>query len=296
MDSKAVNARYAVIGEPSELQICYANNGYMAVDFHIPFTKDEMDFRKAHDSSESTTQEKVFSGKAAHSSTPHLGDNAILKLVNYLERLPTGLAILNASGGSADNTVPAQAELEVDPSRTFVDGVGPRLVKLVREIQNLEREFLGFENQAFKPSHPTLNIGILETLPDSLRLLVSFRITPQISEAVMNGWVSRLVEFASKNAMLGSLFKLTPPAMTDLKSPLITSAITVAGELELPSQPITKAACNESSVYRAHGIDCMVFGSGVSYGNSHTANEFNFLSQLEKSTVFYHRLAQRLCL
>ena len=98
VESKAVTAKRAIIGEPSELQIVYANNGYMVLDFFVPFTNDEKTHYRNEETGATRTQEKVFHGKAAHSSTPHLGDSAILKLVAYLEKMPQGIAMIDAAG------------------------------------------------------------------------------------------------------------------------------------------------------------------------------------------------------
>jgi succinyl-diaminopimelate desuccinylase len=92
LSEKAVDAKMAIIGEPSELKIVYANNGYGVCRFEIPFLQEELDFIKNHQNVFSASaQEKIFHGKAVHSSTPHLGENAILKLVDYLSKMPDGL-------------------------------------------------------------------------------------------------------------------------------------------------------------------------------------------------------------
>ena len=46
MASKAVKAKMAIIGEPSELQIVYANNGYMILDFDLPFSAEEKNIKR----------------------------------------------------------------------------------------------------------------------------------------------------------------------------------------------------------------------------------------------------------
>jgi acetylornithine deacetylase/succinyl-diaminopimelate desuccinylase-like protein len=62
----------AMVGEPSHLQIITAHKGLMAYELSIEFTptrvSDEIEVRKT-----------FHVGKAAHSSTPALGENAITK-------------------------------------------------------------------------------------------------------------------------------------------------------------------------------------------------------------------------
>jgi len=295
MESKSVHAKQAIIGEPSELQVVYANNGYMIIDFEIPFSKDEKDFASSAVEM-SRSQEKLFHGKAAHSSTPHLGDNAILKLISYIEKLPRGTAILKASGGSSVNTVPADAEIEIDGAKVFSNSVGERLVSLVKELQKLEREFLNFENKEFSPSCPTLNPGILTTAENGLSLSVSFRITPDINSAQIDKWMERFEDFSKKHAIKCNRSRLSPPALTSIKSDLVTGALEISKKLKLSEKPITKASGTEGSVYTQYGLDCIVIGPGVSIGNSHTANEYNFVSQLKTAQAFYAEAVKRFCL
>jgi len=295
MESKAVKAKMAIVGEPSELQIVYANNGYMIVEFTILFSEDE----KAHRSSNtgmSRTQEKMFHGKAVHSSTPHLGDNAILKLVNYVAKLPRGTAIIKATGGSSVNTVPADAEIEIDGAKVFTNSVGEKLVDLVKELQKLEREFLNFENKQFSPAFPTLNPGALETNDEGLKLIVSFRITPDIEPRQIEEWMAKLERFSKKNGLKCNQSRLSPPALTPLKSDLVTGALEISKYLKLSEKPITKASGTECSVYNQYGLDSIVLGPGMSIGNSHTANEYNFISHLEKAQLFYSEAVKRFCL
>jgi acetylornithine deacetylase/succinyl-diaminopimelate desuccinylase-like protein len=296
IDSKATRAKMAFVGEPSELQIVYANNGFMIIDFEIPFSSEELEYLRGEGSSAERSQEKVFLGKAAHSSTPHLGDNAILKLINYVEKMPKGIAIIRATGGSSVNTVPADANVEVDGTKTFANSVGDKLINLLKELQRLEREFLNFENSEFSPASPTLNMGLLATVEKGLEISVSFRITPDISLSQVDSWVKSLEIFSEGQNISCHKSRLSPPAMTSLKSELVTGAIEISRKLQLPVIPITKASGTECSIYTPQNIDCIVFGPGVSIGNSHTANEYNFLSQLTKAQGFYTEAVKRFCL
>ncbi len=295
MESHATKAKMAIIGEPSELKIVYANNGYMVMDFQIPFSPEEKQYLLSpHDTSR--TQEKVFHGKAVHSSTPHLGENAILKLVSYIEKMPQGIAVLKAFGGSTVNTVPADASIEVDATKTFTESVGKKLLSLVKELQKLEREFLAFDNKSFNPPCPTLNVGTLDTTDEGLKISVSFRLTPDIEVKKAHEWVERIESHGKKNKYIAKASRISPPGMTSLSSELVSGALEIARNLSLPDQPITKAGGTESSIYTPFGIDCIVFGPGVSIGNSHTANEYNILSQLEKAQDFYAEAVKRFCI
>jgi hypothetical protein len=60
------------------------------------------------------SQSRFFSGRAAHSSAPQHGESAIEKMLDALERLPSGIALLEVEGGVNFNTVASQSVLEID--------------------------------------------------------------------------------------------------------------------------------------------------------------------------------------
>jgi acetylornithine deacetylase/succinyl-diaminopimelate desuccinylase-like protein len=62
-------ARFVACSEPSELTIIRAHKGYAVVVVHVEMAKAER--------VEGPLEKVVYDGKAAHSSTPHLGINAI---------------------------------------------------------------------------------------------------------------------------------------------------------------------------------------------------------------------------
>ena len=79
-----------------------------------------MDYKVKRNLLESiSTQSKIFSGKAAHSSTPHLGDNAIVKMLDYLQTMPENMLIIEADGGTRVNSIPNQSMIELDATSAF---------------------------------------------------------------------------------------------------------------------------------------------------------------------------------
>src|SRR5207244_11068892 len=57
----------------------------------------------------------AFAGKAAHSSTPQLGKNAIRRALTWARS--SGTPLLSAAGGTSANVVPASCVLEVPAPR-----------------------------------------------------------------------------------------------------------------------------------------------------------------------------------
>src|SRR5205085_7738577 len=99
-----------ICGEPSELQIVSAHKGYAVVRCTIRDRKARLV------STEGPGVEQLqFVGKAAHSSTPRLGENAVLKALAWVRS--SASPVVAARGGSGTNVVPASCILEVPAPR-----------------------------------------------------------------------------------------------------------------------------------------------------------------------------------
>ncbi len=103
MKQNNIRPRYAIIGEPSNMRIATSNKGFYEF-------------------------ETVINGKAAHSSSPKLGTNAVYmasKLITFIESLTAKYAEFNTTinvgivnGGTMCNIVPGKCTLRWDV-RTF---------------------------------------------------------------------------------------------------------------------------------------------------------------------------------
>jgi acetylornithine deacetylase/succinyl-diaminopimelate desuccinylase-like protein len=293
---KKVSAKRALLGEPSEMKIIYASNGLAVINIKIPFSIEERNHRQDHQSGEGTSSHsKIFRGKAAHSSTPALGENAISKLVQYLDQLPEGLAILTVDGGISHNTVPDQAMLEVELGRSFKESVARKFIRIFREMENISTEFMKFPSPDFDPNCPTMNIGLVRTNEDGVEMTASIRITPSVTREVMTGWLNRLQKFCASLNCEARLADYKSPSLTSLQSPLVKSCFEQIKDLGRMPMVATKSASNESSIYSLRGIECVVLGPGRSIGNSHCPNEQNTIEELEFAIRFYQGIVERLC-
>jgi succinyl-diaminopimelate desuccinylase len=134
-----VSPKYALIGEPTNLEIASSAKGFVGVDIQIPFSEEEIQYRAEHNLRESTsTQSKIFQGKAAHSSTPHLGESAIVKMLDYLELLPDNIAIMEIDGGNNYNTVPSHAFMELDLT-PMLNPINSKIIQIYKQIRRLDR-------------------------------------------------------------------------------------------------------------------------------------------------------------
>ena len=291
-----INTRYALISEPSNLQIINAAKGFATVEIRIPFSQDELGLRRKHSStSESSSQSKVFSGRATHSSTPHLGENAAVKMFEYLSSLPQDAMILDIEAGSRFNTVPHQASVEIIEEPDLKEGALQKLNRIYQLAQNVEQEMKKHLDDDFMPNHSTLSIGLVRLYEDYILVGGSCRIVPSVGHDVYEKWIQM---FYSSCEEIGAEFHLQDykrPYRLSSKSILVKSAQSEMEKLGILSECRTMASANEASLFARTGIECICIGVGEREGNIHTPNEKVSLQQIETAILFYEKMIERLC-
>lgn len=288
--------KYALIGETTNLEIINAGKGFASVEIQIPFSKSEIDYRSEHNLRESTsTQSKVFHGKSAHSSTPHLGESAITKMLDYLELLPDSVAIMEIDGGTNYNTVPSHAFLELDLT-PIMNPINSKVNAIYKAIKKLEKEFSAIHDHSFSPSHPTLNIGLIRTFADHILISGSCRILPSIPQEKFETWMNDLKILCEEHQSSFRVTDYKKPFKTQESSVLLKGAQSILKELELSSQPKSLSSTNETSLFSRLGIECLCFGPGLRDGNIHTPNEHVSIEDLNKAHLFYKKMIERFCI
>lgn len=218
----------AVVGEPTELRIVVAHKG--CVRFAV------------------TTQ-----GKAAHSSVPHEGENAIVsmaevvgyfadviapRLENKADALcgTATLSIGTIRGGRQINTVPDLCTIEVD--RRIIPGETPQHV-----LEEIRSELSGWCRDR----------GI------------RFMIEPLLLDWALN---------------------------TPVDDPIVTTASAAAARLGLsPEQRGETYGSDASKLQGLKGIPTIVFGPG-SIAQAHSAEEWVAVKDVELAAAFYMELAK----
>lgn len=292
-----ISAKMGLIGEPSNLNLITAGKGLAAVEIRIPYSEAERNYRFDHNLRESTSsQSRVFHGKPAHSSTPHLGESAIKKMFDYLLQMPEGIVVMEMDGGVNFNTVPANAFIELDPASGFADPMSRKMATIYRALKELEVQFLSYNDRDFVPSHPTLNIGLVRTFEDHVFISGSCRIPPVVSNEIYESWMNSL---NARCASVGAQFRITDykrPYRTDENSAFVKGCLAEMGELNLSVKPATQSSTNEASLWSRVGIECVSFGPGAREGNIHTPKEHVAVDDLKKAVEFYRRVIERFCL
>ena len=300
--------RFVSCGEPSELRIIDAHKGYLVARVLVRELR--------ADAAPDARLRLVFEGKAAHSSTPHLGVNAIERAFAFCD--VEGLSIHAARGGDLANKVPARAEVEVadgpdvaDDARDAgarvepVTGPRPSSARSIRaarrvavELRRLIVEAEPREDRRFEPKTTVFNVGVVACPAGGVELTCDARLLPGHDPEAL---FARLEAFADELAgaeglELGVARERSNPAMAlPADSRLREAARAASRALGLPDEPQAKPTNTEGGVFVSAGLEAIVFGPGRSTGNAHTANEHQSLAQLQRAADWYAKLIENLC-
>lgn len=295
-------------GEPSELRIIDAHKGYLVARLRI---EDPAAPRAGAD-----RLRVVVTGKAAHSSTPHLGVNAIDAALSFCESL--GATIHAADGGDLANKVPARCAVEVDyslaaeraaqergyaaervsgdrPSIARALSVGRRIGARLREIVLASGPA---SNPRFDPATPVFNNGVVLTEGNQLDITFDARLLPgHDPEAIFEAIEREGGAMASEQGLSLDIERNRSNFAMELRaeSPLRDAAMAASRSLGLDPTPEAKPTNTEGGVFVSAGYDAIVFGPGRSTGNAHTANEWQSLSQIETASRWYGALIRNFC-
>lgn len=294
---KQISVEMALVGEPTDLKLVTAGKGFAAVEIEIPFSEEEKEFRAQHDLSDaSSTQSRIFIGKAAHSSSPQFGESAITKMLEYLTKLPDGLVVMEIEGGTSFNTVPGHAVLEIDMVGGLRETIGTKIGRILAAVAEVETAFKKCPDHEFTPAEPTLNIGLVRTFEDFVKFSGCCRMPPTVTHETYESWMSIL---RSACESVGAVFRVTEykqPFRTTGEHALVKTCREELGKLGLDVNPAAQSVANEANVFHRFGIACLVIGPGQGVGNSHAPNERVRIEQLHEATRFYRGVLERVCL
>ncbi len=317
-----VKPREVLCGEPSELQLITAHKGYAVVRCTVRDRK-----ARLVSSAGPGTEELHFAGKAAHSSTPHLGVNAILKALRWVKS--SGGPVLAIRGGTSSNVVPASCIVRVpaprekgEPNPDEVKFLPPqpmrpnlwRALATLGALHELWQEVLPEgTDPRFDPPGAVGGLNVIASAESAVpaadaiygvaevsasldaRLLPEHDADGLVGHFVQNAqkWVEELgrgeleVEVATERNAGG--MALSPDAQ------LVQVVRNVLTRFGLDPTPRAKPTSTEAGVFARAGCQAAVIGPGRSTGNAHTANERIEMAQLEKACDLYQSLLLELC-
>lgn len=294
-----IQAKYALISEPTNLQVVNASKGFAIVEIQIPFSDEERSVREMKVMSESTsTQTKVFSGVSAHSADAHLGESAATKLFEYIGKLPENLAIIEIDCGTTHSSIPNQALLEIDSAMSLKESMISKLNRIFILIKSIELKMSAVRDSAFTPNHSTLSIGLIRTESDGVRLGGSCRIVPTVRNEDFEQWIALLKTGCEG---LGAEFRVLDykrPFRTEENSVFVKSALTELANINKTTSEGLRslASTNEASLLSRLGIECLCIGAGFRADHRQALPEHVKLQDLNRAARFYSRMIERFCI
>jgi acetylornithine deacetylase/succinyl-diaminopimelate desuccinylase-like protein len=300
------------VGEPSRLRVITAHKGLMVFELRLGFTPLRVD-------EPMQAKRLTFAGKAAHSSTPALGINAIEVALEALAiNLKLNLAAI--SGGTAVNVVPARCEVVVaieaglDPlvggatesadfedfarsNRPNAEIVPPEVITTATRFIAAIRKYAdsgGSDEPDYAAPTLTCNPGVIRSASGSMTLEFELRPPPGLALDDVRTRVARVVEEISRSAVGVSVALVERRANLGFRAAAASETVEMAmGALAsagLALKTGVKSGCTEAGVYAAAGLAPVVIGPGPSTGVIHAPNEYNFLSEVEAAVRFYRAL------
>lgn len=341
--SLALNPKYVVVGEPSELKVVYAHKCLNIYKVTIGYQQVERDARGFN-------RRIGFNsfGKSAHSSYPHLGVDAIDSTLRFLKSAAARgfeFRFTRFDGGDTVNRVADRASVEFflmshqfeDFKRFFrqvshgegehspvegapkspgfhqmeIGAVGDAGVRFLPDVifpcilniydffKTMAADFEKVKDSSYNPAHSTLNLGKLKQHQGSIVMYLDMRLLPEVNpdsveKHIQDGIQAIAMKYPNLN-IAAVRERMNPGLDMTLDHELVKICSSAMEEAGIEPKLDKKATSTEAAQYFQAGYESVVFGPGISHGNSHSPNENNLLEHLEKATLFYEKLIKKVC-
>ncbi len=296
-DWRGPKPRLVLVGEPSEGRPIHRHRGYLVYSWRLP--------KERCFASIAAVRRSSLRGRAAHSSTPHLGLNALERIFRFLARKEkqNDIAVFRMEGGTAPNQVPAEAWVEYG-----VTGKGPGARRRAGPLRTVPWAAAASALRRLKAAMPrgiTVNLGVWRDGESSVELLFDVRYPPTMAPGAVKkrvekalrgrgpfpGRLSLPIDDPALNASPANpAFGVLRAALRETRRPLGAVPTRRMGG---PAVWTEKKTCTEAGLYHAWGVPAAVWGPGRSTGNVHQPNESIRLSDLAKAVDFYEALFRR---
>ena len=292
----SLKADRALVSEPTGFHVAVSGKGLARFEITIPFSPEERAARKKHDRGEGqSTHCKIFKGVAAHSSQPLEGENAIEKMLNYLDHLPSNLLLLEVDGGTNDNSIPTQSLVEFDLVPVGNTTANQKLLKIYKKILAMKKTFESIQDPEFDPPMTTLNMGMIRTHGEAVKITGCLRWPEVVGETTYGKWLGEIGLYCRS---VGAVFQVRDhkkPFSTPRDSEFVKlchqSVLDQVAHSRLTTQPVT----NEANVFDRLGLETLALGPGLREGNSQTPEESIPIENLHKAVKVYENVIKSIC-
>lgn len=276
-DNKLIHPSYALVGEPSDGKICFANKGLYILEAQLDFIPTE---------TAKTESQIHYEGVSGHSSSPHRAQNALEMALDDLEyQLEKQTPISNFEGSVASNVIPGHFSFLSKPDLIPTDTL-KALVKMRKSHRLFQKEIASLlQNPIFEPAGASSAWTILKRHKNQIQIEIEGRFLPQQDPESLSLFLrERHPELRLKRSS---------PACEESREGEFVEKLLKASEDKNPW--ITKSGSNEAYFYQKLGAKVFVHGPGESYGNIHKPNEKIHRKSIEKAFRFYQNLIKITC-
>lgn len=294
---KALKLEAALVSAPTKLQVANKGPGYAKVEIAIPFSETEQSFREKHDLSEaSVSQSKMFTRKTNGVIATDFNDNPLIKLIDYLKNIPSGMSIIGIEGGVNFETEPDSAFLELDLIDTVSTGVGAKLITIGESLKKLSLELKSVHDNQFEPPYSTITLGMARTYPEEIRLSGVCHLVPAEGRNVYENWLESLRQDCISTGASFRILDYRPPFVSRSDGAFMNDLKNVSSELGLQKEQIAANRSTEANVFQRLGVESAVFGPGDLKSLKHASHEHVSSNELQLAVNFYKKLIERMCI
>ncbi|MBI4180175.1 M20/M25/M40 family metallo-hydrolase [bacterium] len=277
---------FALVGEPTSLKLVNRHKGRGCYAFKVaaPPAQAASDLVKVE-----------FSGKAAHSSTPHKGVNAIEQALDLMAGLDVPPDRLHIDGGHLLNIIPDRCVVVAPRSAALLAAVRGRAVVSTHAGRVDLRDTSGLW-----PFWRALREERRQISPETSWACVTAR-TSADENAFIFEFDSRYWEEAE--SFPEAAFARVPAAGRVIRKDAsffetssawhVESVFGALRESGIEPEYVTKMGSTEAALF-GQRCTALVFGPGQSEGNIHSPNEHNRLADLDTAIRAYEAILRRL--
>jgi succinyl-diaminopimelate desuccinylase len=290
---KRISPKVALVGGPTGLGLAHKGPGFAKVEITLPFSSEELQLQDEHNLAEgSSSQSKIFQRQDDSRISLEFLDNPILKLIDYLNKLPTGVLLLSVDGGTSSEAEPDQAFLEIDLSRVVRSSVSEKLINIGEALKKLSFELKGVQDADCAPNYSTITLGKIRTVSDGLQITGTCRLIPTSGRDLYEEWLERLrQECANAGANL-RILDYKPPFVASGDSPFLSYLKQVSSHSGLDPKLVAAFGSSEANVFQRMGIESIVFGPGERVHNDPISQQRVKMQELERAQNFYRQVLE----
>lgn len=282
-----------LVSEPSSLNFVSDYGGSVIVKILLPFSKEEKSLRTHFFNDEVTsTQTKIFKGNPSFAFFNKEEEHIVKKIRDYLQKLPKNTAILNMEVGNSPYLIPSEGFLELDAISHPENEVKEKLLSFLDLLDKIFGErFKKYVSRYDLKNFPRYNLGFIRTTKEGVELEGCFFLTEGVSKDRVKDWLKLL----SAAGVETSITKFKPAVKLAAETCLYKKIAEASNEMDLSFQKGMQYYMSDTYYFLGKGISSLGFGPGTMEGGASFINEFNLMSQVEKSINVYQDLMERIC-